>query len=150
MKISKKTRYGLRAMIEIASVFGEGALSAKKISKYQDIPLQYLEQILNRLKRESLLKTIRGPKGGYILAKDPTKIKISNIVEVLESKDGLTESKNSSKEVLSERVELSSAERFWERLDKIIKKELTSTNLKDLCPKNPKQVHIKHNYAFEI
>ena len=150
MKISKKTRYGLRAMIEIASVFGEGALSAKKISKYQDIPLQYLEQILNRLKREGLLKTIRGPKGGYILAKDPTKIKISNIIEVLETKDGLTESKNSSKEALSERAELSLAERFWERLDKIIKKELISTNLKDLCPKNPKQVRIKHNYAFEI
>ena len=150
MKISKKTRYGLRAMIEIASVFGEETLSAKNISKYQDIPLQYLEQILNRLKKEGLLKTIRGPKGGYILAKDPTKIKISNIVEILESKDGLTESKNSSKEVLSERVELSLTEKFWERLDKIIKKELTSTNLKDLCPKNPRQVHIKHNYVFEI
>ena len=150
MKISKKTRYGLRAMIEIASVFGEGALSAKKISKYQDIPLQYLEQILNRLKREGLLKTIRGPKGGYILAKDPTKIQISNIIEVLETKDGLTECVNSSKRVLSERAELSLAEKFWERLDKIIKEELTSTNLKDLCPKNPKPVHIKHNYAFEI
>jgi len=150
MKISKKTRYGLRAMIEIASVFGQDALSAKKISKYQDIPLQYLEQILNRLKREGLLKTIRGPKGGYILAKDPTKIRISNIVEVLESKDGLTESKNSSKEALSERAELSLAEKFWEGLDKIIKKELISTSLKDLCPKNPKRVHIKHNYAFEI
>jgi len=150
MKISKKTRYGLRAMIEIACFYGEGALSAKKISKYQDIPLQYLEQILNRLKKVGLLKTIRGPKGGYILAKDPLKIRISTIIEVLESKDGLTECVNSSKETLSERPELASAKRFWERLDKIIKKELTSTNLKDLCPKNPKQVRIKHNYAFEI
>jgi len=150
MKVSKKTRYGLRAMIEIASFFNEGALSAKSISQYQDIPLQYLEQILNRLKKEGLLKTIRGPRGGYILAKDPSKIRISNIIEVLEGGDGLTESTDSSKRALSERAEFHSASKFWEKLDKTIKKELSSTNLKDLCPKSSKQPHIKHNYAFEI
>lgn len=150
MKISKKTRYGLRAMIEIAQLYGEGALSAKKISKYQDIPLQYLEQILNRLKKEGLLKTIRGPKGGYILAKDPLKIKICNILGVLESGNSLTESVNSKRETLSERAEFNSANRFWERLDKTIKKELSNTSLKDLCPKKSKQANIKHSYMFDI
>ncbi|MGM0508181.1 MAG: RrF2 family transcriptional regulator [Fusobacteriota bacterium] len=86
MKITKKTRYGLRALIYIAENSEEENLSSiKEISKAENISIQYLEQILYRLKKKDIIKGKSGPNGGYKLIKDPAKVKISEIVDILEN-----------------------------------------------------------------
>ena len=152
MKISKKTRYGLRAMIELALHKEHSSLPARFISKKQDIPLQYLEQIFNRLKRRGLVNTVRGPRGGYVLSRGPSKIKIKDIVAALEGTDSLVTclaGKNAS----CKRADMCRARKFWKRLNRSIDEILASTTLQDLT-KGPrpseKTNNIDHSYLFQI
>ena len=84
MKISTKSRYGTRALLEIALNKNKENLTRKQISQNQEIPASYLENILISLKTKGIIRTIRGPKGGYELARDPADITIFQIVEIME------------------------------------------------------------------
>jgi Rrf2 family protein len=84
MKISTKIRYGARAVLELASHYGEGPIDLKEIAKKEDISLKYLEQVIIPLRTAGLVKSIRGSKGGYALAKPPSEISFSELVEVLD------------------------------------------------------------------
>ncbi len=84
MKLSTKTRYGIRAMLEIAACYGQGPLQLKLVSERQDISIKYLEQLVAILKSAAMLHSVRGAKGGYVLAKPPEKIKLAEIVTALE------------------------------------------------------------------
>lgn len=83
MKLSTKSTYGLRAMLTIALEDG-AATSIADIAKREGISVAYLEQLLNRLRRSGLIDSIRGPKGGYVLARKPGRITVKDIVTVLE------------------------------------------------------------------
>jgi len=89
MIISTRGRYGLRALMEIAQKPKDTPINIRDISKNQRIPTSYLEQILHRLKKGGLLKSIRGVKGGYILAKNSDKITIKDVVKVLDGPIGV-------------------------------------------------------------
>jgi Rrf2 family protein len=84
LKISTKSRYGTRAVLEIALNRSGDKLTRKQISKNQEIPSSYLENILISLKTKGIIRTIRGPKGGYELAKEPEEITVFEIVNILE------------------------------------------------------------------
>jgi Rrf2 family cysteine metabolism transcriptional repressor len=84
MKISTRTRYGLRAVLELAISYGEGPLQLKVIAQHQDISVKYLEQIIAILKSGGMVRSIRGAKGGYILAKSPNQIRLSDVFSCLE------------------------------------------------------------------
>jgi Rrf2 family transcriptional regulator, cysteine metabolism repressor len=84
MKLSTRGRYGARALMELAKTYGEGPLSLKAISSQQKIPLKYLEQIAMALKEAHLIKSVRGPAGGYELCRHPSDIRLLEIVETLE------------------------------------------------------------------
>jgi Rrf2 family cysteine metabolism transcriptional repressor len=84
MKLSTRGRYGSRALMELAKHYGQGPLSLKEISGRQKIPLKYLEQIAMSLKDATLIKSVRGPSGGYELCRDPSTIDLLEIVETLE------------------------------------------------------------------
>ncbi|RKY23092.1 MAG: Rrf2 family transcriptional regulator, partial [Planctomycetota bacterium] len=74
MKLSTRTRYGVRALLELAGSYGKGPLQIKVIAHRQDISVKYLEQLIAILKSAGLVKSIRGSKGGYVLAKTPNQI----------------------------------------------------------------------------
>ncbi len=78
MKLNSKVRYGLRAMIEIASQNGKGILQ-KEIAQKQDIPLKYLDTIITGLKAKGLIINYKGKKSGYILTKPANKISVYDI-----------------------------------------------------------------------
>lgn len=82
-KLSTKGRYAVRAMYEIAKAFPNG-VTLDQISDHQDISRVYLAQILNRLRQARLIKSSRGPGGGYVLRKDPDQISLYDILEPLE------------------------------------------------------------------
>src|SRR5512139_1822464 len=84
MKISTKVRYGVRAMLELASHYGKGPIDLKAIAKKEDISLKYLEQVVIPLRTAGLVKSVRGSKGGYSLAKSPSEISLKDVIEVLE------------------------------------------------------------------
>ena len=84
MKLSTRTRYGIRAVVELAENYGRGPVQLKMISKDQEISIKYLEQIMSLLKSSGLVNSSRGAKGGYFLAKPPNKIKLSECFSCLE------------------------------------------------------------------
>lgn len=85
IKISKKSQYGLRAMIQLAKSFkAKRICSIKMISENEGIPFDFLEKIISQLEKENLVKGKRGATGGYLLGKAPNKISVYNIVSVLE------------------------------------------------------------------
>lgn len=91
MRISSKIRYGARAVLELASHYGEGPIDLKEIARKEDISLKYLEQVIIPLRTAGLVKSIRGSKGGYSLAKPPSEISLSDLVEVLDGPIDLIE-----------------------------------------------------------
>ena len=85
MKLSTRGRYGIRLMVELAQHYGKGSLSMSAISKNQDIPVKYLEQLIIPLKKANLVTSVRGPKGGHLLSKAPETINMWDILLLLES-----------------------------------------------------------------
>ena len=86
MKLSTRGRYGTRLMLELAKNFGKGPISMSDISRNLDIPIKYLEQLIIPLKKADLINSVRGPKGGHMLAMAPDQINVWNILTLLETK----------------------------------------------------------------
>lgn len=84
MRLSTRTRYGIRAMLELAENQGSGPLQLKIIARRQDISVKYLDQLMAILKSAGFVRSIRGAKGGYMLAKAPVQIKLSDVFCCLE------------------------------------------------------------------
>lgn len=91
MRISTKIRCGARTILELASRYGEGPIDLKEISKKENISLKYLEQVIIPLRTAGLVKSIRGSKGGYSLAKPPSEICLNDVVEILDGTNQLIE-----------------------------------------------------------
>ncbi|WP_286677084.1 Rrf2 family transcriptional regulator, partial [Aminobacterium sp. EBM-42] len=85
MKLSTKTRYGLRALLELARQYdGRTPLSITDIASKENISERYLEQLFLKLRRDGLIESVRGPQGGYLLSRAPMEITVAEVVEVLE------------------------------------------------------------------
>lgn len=83
MRLTSKGRYAVTAMLDIALHQQDGAVSLADIASRQCISLSYLEQIFTRLRREKLVKSVRGPGGGYLITEDLNKISIQRIVQAM-------------------------------------------------------------------
>jgi len=91
MKLTKKTRYGTRLLLDLAQHRDEGAVQMSEISIRQNISVKYLEQIIRPLKKAKFVNSIRGPKGGHMLAKKPEKITLGDIARLFESQAELVD-----------------------------------------------------------
>ena len=84
MAITQKSKYALRATLELAMRFGHGPVSIGEIAKAQAIPARFLEAILAQLKRASLVESRRGNEGGYVLARTPARISVGDVLRVVQ------------------------------------------------------------------
>jgi len=84
MKLSKKSRYGLRALIDLAVNSHSGHVALNCIAERNHISPQYLEQVFAGLRKAGIVKSIKGPQGGYLLAHDPAEITAASILKALE------------------------------------------------------------------
>jgi Rrf2 family cysteine metabolism transcriptional repressor len=84
MRFSKKSEYGLRALIELTKSYGRDPLPRHQIARSQHIPLVFLEQILLTLKHAGLLASSRGIQGGYALIKPPSKVTLGQVIRILD------------------------------------------------------------------
>src|SRR3989338_5684308 len=84
MKLSTRSTYGMRALVELGLAAGRGPVSAALIAKQQGLSVAYLEQLLHRLRKRGVVTSVRGPKGGYLLAREPQQISVGEIVRTLD------------------------------------------------------------------
>lgn len=130
MKLSTRGRYGARALVELAKHGGKAPLALKEIAENQEIPLKYLEQIAMVLKAAKLIKSVRGPSGGYVLARSPEKIHLLEIIETLE---GSLSFVNCVKDPSTcERVKSCAFNDLWKKISQETSKILRSVTLADM------------------
>jgi Rrf2 family protein len=130
MKLSTKTRYGARAMLELADNYGALAYPVNMIAEKQNISERYLQNILLMLADAGLVKSVRGKKGGFILAKSPAEISIAEIVSVLEEGRCFVECSGSAKSC--ERGEICVMKDVWRAASETLYKFLGNITLKEL------------------
>jgi Rrf2 family iron-sulfur cluster assembly transcriptional regulator len=130
LRLSTKGQYGVRAMYEIALSYPDGVVNIKKISEKQDVSVAYLEQILNKLKNRGLINSVKGPGGGYKLARKPEDITIAEIVSELEGPVALTSCLDPSLGCV--RVDNCVTHMLWKALGVQIETFLNTITLADL------------------
>jgi Rrf2 family protein len=91
MKLSTRSRYSARILLELARNSGNTPLQVSEISRRQKIPAKYIEQLIRTLKSNGLISSSRGPKGGYTLAKSAAQIRLGDIVRIFEGQADLVE-----------------------------------------------------------
>lgn len=131
MKFSTRTIYGLQAVLVLASRYGEGSLSVSQIAKREDISVAYLEQILNALKKKGLVKSVRGPQGGYMLAKKPSELTLKQLFDSLEGAGSEWGGGREALKADADEVKIANFI-FWKRLRASFEEGLTSFSLKNL------------------
>ncbi len=127
-------RYGVRAMYDLALHYGKGPVAGRDIAERQNISLPYLEQLLTRLRRSGLVQTVRGPQGGYLLARTPSRIKVGEIISTLEGPTKMSHCVSGH----GDSADCGHAEGcvsrvLLKKLDAQIKAALDRTTLTDLC-----------------
>jgi Rrf2 family cysteine metabolism transcriptional repressor len=130
MNISTKGRYAVRAMLDLALQSSDGPTLIKDISKRQEISDLYLEQLFNRLKTAGLLRSVRGPKGGFMLTRPPVEIRLIDIFEAMEGPIAPVDCVDNA--TLCTRADSCVTRDVWAEMKKAMVRVLESTTLQDL------------------
>ena len=149
MKISTKGRYGTMAMLDLALHYGEGPILVKDIARRQQISGRYLEHLLISLKLAGMVRSTRGTGGGFTLAKPPSKIKLSEIIQVMEGPLTPLECIDSPEEY--PRASLCAVHDIWTEVKSAMNKVLESVTLQDLIERQTeKEVAAGHKVGGGI
>ena len=132
MKLSSKGRYAVMALADLAKFDPKEPVSLRDISLRQGISLLYLEQLFLKLKKNKIVKSIRGNKGGYILNKNASEVKISDIFLAVDEKIETIGCKRHSKQGCNGRSSKCITHDFWDELENYINDFFKKKNLEDL------------------
>ena len=133
-KLPKKMLFAIEAVIDIAYNAGGSPVQNNEITKRQGIPKRYLEQVLQKLVRSELLISIRGPGGGYKLARERRRITLGDICRVVKSpsiKDSITET--------GSQIDQKIIETLWKEIQSDLMKKLDTITIEDICMKSREQ-----------
>jgi len=134
MKLSTRTRYGVRLMVALAQNYGKAPVFLKDIAKGENISEKYLSLIIIPLRGVNLVNSVRGAHGGYNLSKEPSQINLKEIVDVLEGECSLVECvKNPSS---CERTTICATHDVWAMIGEKISETLSSITLDRLAKNN--------------
>jgi Rrf2 family cysteine metabolism transcriptional repressor len=134
MKLSTRTRYGMRALLELALRQGKGPVFLKDIAREQEISLSYLEHLVAPLIAAGILRSTKGPRGGVSLARDPTGVKLGEIIRVLEGSVAPVECVNDPGVCL--RSKSCVTRDVWAQLKEVMDGVLDAVTLQDLVEKH--------------
>ena len=147
MRLTTKSRYGTRLILDLAINAQNGPVPLGDVSKRQNISLKYLEHLIRKLKKAGLIKSQRGPYGGHMLKKLPVDITVGDIVRTLEKTTAITDCAetedrlcgvcNRAGDCLSRWVWIEASEAMFKRLDEITIQSLTTIQLKPCKPAKP-------------
>ncbi len=130
MKISTRGRYGTRMMLDLAAHHDQGPTPLREIAKRQDLSVKYLEQLIIPLKAAGYIRSVRGARGGYTLARKPDKINVGQIIKVLEGGLSLVDCVEDPK--MCEREKNCPTRDIWLRMSERLMEELSSLTLSDV------------------
>jgi Rrf2 family iron-sulfur cluster assembly transcriptional regulator len=133
MKLSTRSRYGLRLMLDMAQLCQEGLVQLGDVAQRQDVSVKYLEQIIIPLKKANYIDSVRGPKGGHILTKAPEEITVGEIVALLEEGTSLVECTNNAGSC--ERADFCPTRLIWKEASTAMFDRLRAIILADLVEK---------------
>ncbi len=142
MRITTKGRYGLRAVINLARSNHNRPVSIGSIAAEENVSSEFLEQIFFKLKKAGLIRSIRGPGGGFILNKTPGEISVQDILSAVGETHGLTPC-TLRRKTLCDRPEPCAAHDIWTGLQKTMEDYLTHVTLKDILAKNGNRMFAK-------
>lgn len=131
MKFSKKSRYGLRALVDLSLRSKKEYVTLSSIAERNGISQQYLEHIFATLRRSNIIKSVKGPQGGYSLNRPSKDIKISEVIRVLEG-DFYLEAELSEESLSQDKLGLTIQTLIIDRLNKQVEEILEDITLEDL------------------
>ena len=134
MKLSTKGRYAMVALVDLAGQAGEGGLvSLGELSRRQDISLPYLEQLFVKLRRAGLVESVRGPGGGYRLARPASEMRVSDVLEAVDETVSAMHKGTAASGGQSGSRAQSMTNRLWESLSAHVYVFLHQTRLSDVA-----------------
>ena len=136
MKLNTRGRYAVMALADMATFDNQNPVPLRDISLRQNISLVYLEQIFSKLKKNNIVKSIRGTNGGYILTRNPEQIKLSNIFSAVEEKIKTVQCKRESKKGCNGKLTKCITHYLWDDLEIHINDFFDKKNLADLLKNN--------------
>ena len=134
MKLSTKSRYGTRLMLDMAQHYQYGPIHLANVAKRQGISVKYLEQIIIPLKKANFIRSVRGPKGGHTLARPPEEITVGEIVALLEDSASLAAC--SDNPMICERSPICPTRDIWQEAAQAMFAKLQSITLADLLSRS--------------
>ena len=132
MKLTSKGRYAVMAMADLAKNNAKEPTSLTEISLRQGISLSFLEQLFLRLKKSELVKSTRGPNGGYLLSKAPEEIKLLSIIDAVDEKVKTVKCKKESKKGCNGKLIKCITHNLWDELELHINSFFEKNTLKDI------------------
>jgi len=145
MKLSTRSRYGTRLMLELARHYREGPLQLGDIAKRQDVSVKYLEQIIIPLKKAHYIESVRGRKGGHVLTRPPEEITVGEIVALLEESSGLVECAQDT--TVCERADTCPTRLLWKDAYEAMFDRLEAITLADLVKRAEDMENNKLNHV---
>jgi Rrf2 family protein len=145
MKLSTKTRYGTRAIIDIAQNSENGSTMLKDIAARQSLSPKYLDHILSSMRRAGLIRNIRGKGGGYILSKTPASITVKDILEAVDGSFEPVECLSNTD--LCDKVPSCGTRDVWLRMKEAVDGVLEEATLQSLLEKNSLNKNLS-NYSI--
>ena len=136
MKLTSKGRYAVMALVDLARFDSINPVSLRDISLRQNISLDYLEQIFLKLKKNNIVKSIRGTQGGYVLNKNPNDIKLTNIFHAVDEKVKTVQCKKDSKKGCNGKATKCITHDLWDELEVHINTFFENKSLEDLVKNN--------------
>jgi len=138
MKLSNRGRYAVMAMADLAKHYVDKPINLTEISLRQGISLSFLEQIFLKLKKNNLIKSTRGPSGGYLLSKTPKEIKLSDIIKAIDEKVKTVGCKKESKKSCTGKSIKCITHSLWADLESHINIFFEKNTLEDIIFKTQK------------
>ncbi|RCX17263.1 BadM/Rrf2 family transcriptional regulator [Anaerobacterium chartisolvens] len=132
MKLSTKGRYGLRAMVDLAVNSGGDHVALYSIAERQGISENYLEQVFSTLRKAGLVRSVKGAQGGYILASDPSAIKVGTVLRALEGELLIADEEVENSEQSARSVQYCIKVNVWDKINESINSVVDSMTLEDL------------------
>ncbi|MEM6622710.1 MAG: Rrf2 family transcriptional regulator [Pseudomonadota bacterium] len=129
LRLSRKTMLALEAVLDVAYNARPDPVQSKDITSRQGIPQRYLEQVLQSLVRKGILKGVRGPRGGYTLARERRKVTVGDVVRVVDQLDAEAENEPASQAELGEQI----IGPLWAETRTLVLGRLDQINMEDLC-----------------
>jgi len=136
MKLTTKGRYAVMALADLAQFDNGRPVSLRDISMRQGISLLYLEQIFSKLKRNSIVRSVRGVNGGYVLKSTPNEIKLATIFSAVNEEIKTVQCKKESKKSCNGKTSKCITHNLWEELEMHIQNFFNKKNLGDLIKGN--------------